>query len=111
MPQTNKLFQTPPYAVEDSLRRIGLNLRIARKRRKLTIAQVAEKIGAGVRAISDAEKGKPSTAISVYIALLWAYDLLCDIKDVASPLKDVEGLHLAELKAGHSLRTAIDNDF
>ncbi len=32
----------------------------------LTIKDVAEKIGAGPRAVMDAEKGKPSTSIAVY---------------------------------------------
>jgi transcriptional regulator with XRE-family HTH domain len=96
------------------LKQLGQNLRIARKRRRLSVAQAAEKIGTGVRAISDAEKGKPSTAISVYAALLWVYDLIDDMKDVASPIKDAEGLHLAMLKEsrrGRSLKSEMDNDF
>ncbi|MDR0631534.1 MAG: hypothetical protein LBF66_03135 [Holosporales bacterium] len=114
MPQNNQLFQAPPYAVERAIKRIGANLRVARKRRKLSIAQVAEKIGAGVRVISDAERGKPSTAISVYMALLWVYDLLGDVSDVASPLKDSEGLRLAalrEARGSRSLKADMDNDF
>ncbi|GHT92997.1 hypothetical protein FACS1894122_07570 [Alphaproteobacteria bacterium] len=114
MSQRNQLFQTPPYMVDVMLKQLGQNLKIARKRRRLSIAQVAEKIGTGVRAISDAEKGKPSTAISIYMALLWSYDLISDMKDVANPLKDAEGLHLAmqkESRHGRSLKSEMDNDF
>ncbi len=28
----------------------------------------------------DAEKGKASTGIGVYVALLWVYDLLCALE-------------------------------
>ena len=45
--------------VEQTLKRLGANLRTARIRRRLTREQVARKIGAGIRAVSDAEKGKP----------------------------------------------------
>ncbi|MDR2781526.1 MAG: helix-turn-helix domain-containing protein [Holosporaceae bacterium] len=114
MPQRNQLFQATPYAIEETLKLLGQNLRIARKRRRLSIAQVAEKIGTGVRAISDAEKGKPATAISIYMALLWVYDFLGNMKGVADPLKDLEGLRLAALKESRndrSLKAELDNDF
>jgi len=61
----------------------------------LTIKEVAEKIGTGPRAVADAEKGKPSTGIAIYAALLWAYDLLASFEEVADPAKDEEGQALA----------------
>jgi len=45
---------SPPYPVEQALKRLGENLRVARTRRKLTIQQVAEKIGIGRRAVMQA---------------------------------------------------------
>lgn len=72
----NTLFQAPPFAVEQALRKLGTNLRIARLRRKQTIEQVAEKIGTGKRAIMAAERGNPFSLIAVYGALLWTYGLL-----------------------------------
>ena len=95
MTARNILTTAPPYAVEDALRRLGSNLRTARIRRKLTIREVAEKIGTGPRPVSDAEKGKPSTGVAVYIALLWTYRLLNRLDDVADPALDKEGLALA----------------
>jgi transcriptional regulator with XRE-family HTH domain len=114
MSKNNQLFQALPYAVEEALKRLGQNLKMARTRRRLTIGQVAEKIGTGERAVSDAEKGKPTTAVSTYMALLWIYDLINDMKDVANPLKDEEGLRLAllkETKRGLTLKSELDNDF
>ena len=66
MTTRNKLSTAPPYAVEQTLQRLGANLRTARLRRNLTLAEIAEKIGTGVRAVADAERGKPSTGIAVY---------------------------------------------
>ena len=46
----------------------------------------------------DAEKGKASTGIGVYAALLWVYDLLEPLEDLANPAKDEQGLTLAAAK-------------
>lgn len=113
MPKKNQLLSAPPYPVERSIKQLGANLRTARLRRKLTIEEMAQKIGTGPRAVSDAEKGKPSTGIAVYVALLWALDLLNQMQDVADPAKDAEGQTLALSREPTRARQRgdIDNDF
>ena len=113
MSRRNALLGAPPHDVEAALRRLGANLRVARLRRRLTLAQIAEKIGTGVRAVMDAEKGKPSTSIGVYAALLWAMGMLPDLQRLADPATDVEGHALALHREGTRARAAkgLDNDF
>ena len=113
MANINKLLEAPPYAVEHGIKRLGENLRTARIRRRHTIQEVAQKIGTGVRAVMDAEKGKPSTSIAVYVALLWAYDLLQPLEDIANPSKDELGLAYDAARAPSRVRSAggLDNDF
>lgn len=110
---TNKLLLAPPYLVEQTLKHLGANLRIARLRRNLTIEEVAEKIGTGVRAVRDAEKGKPSTATVIYLALLWAFDLIHQIDELADPTKDEKGqiLALARERGRARHKKEADNDF
>ncbi|GMQ76235.1 MAG: hypothetical protein BMS9Abin01_1503 [Gammaproteobacteria bacterium] len=113
MTRKNTLTSAPPYAVEQALKRLGANLRTARLRRNLTIEDVAEKIGTGRRAVMDAEKGKGSTSAAVYIALLWACDLLDQMNDIADPALDEEGLSLSLSKdrARARAKEGLDNDF
>jgi len=113
MARKNTLTSAPPYAVEKALNRLGANLRTARLRRNLTIEEVAEKIGTGRRAVMDAEKGKGSTSSAVYIALLWAYDLLGRFRDIADPALDIEGLNLSLSKerARSRVTEGLDNEF
>ena len=54
MTARNKLLMAPPYAVEQILKRLGANLRTARLRRNLSIGEMAEKIGTGIRGVADA---------------------------------------------------------
>jgi len=113
MVATNQLLKAPPYPVEQALKRLGENLRTARIRRNYTIEDVAEKIGTGRRAVMDAEKGKPSTGVGIYAALLWAYDLLGPLDDLANAAKDEQGLTLASAKEKTRARKSagLSNDF
>jgi transcriptional regulator with XRE-family HTH domain len=113
MTAKNTLITAPPYPVEQTLRRLGADLRTARLRRNLTIEDVAGKIGTGPRPVADAEKGKPSTSVAVYVALLWAYDLLEQMTGVADPALDEEGLSLSLSRERVRARekTGLDSDF
>lgn len=117
MSRKNQLFDNTPYAIEQSLKKLGSDLRTARVRRKLTVVEVANKIGTGIRAVSDAEKGKASTGVGIYVALLWAYDLIEQMNNVADPIYDIEGQRLAlsrertRVRHSSTLNGEIDNDF
>jgi transcriptional regulator with XRE-family HTH domain len=109
----NKLQKAPPYPVEQALKHLGENLRTARIRRRMTVADVAERIGTGPRAVMEAEKGKASTGIVVYAGLLWLYDLLGPLEELADPLKDKEGLAPQSAKGSVRVRKSggLDNNF
>ena len=113
MAARNPLLAAPPHAVEMVLKRLGANLRTARTRRNLTVAEVAEKIGTGRRAVMDAEKGQPSSSIAIYAALLWAYDLIGQLDEVADPLRDERGqaLALAHERKRARKPAGLSNDF
>lgn len=114
MPRTKTaLLSSPPYLVENTLRRLGSNLRAARLARNLRLDQVAEKIGTGRRAVADAEKGRPGTAVAVYLALLWTYDLMGPVSQLAAPATDAVGLASVARRerARSSTSSDLDNDF
>jgi transcriptional regulator with XRE-family HTH domain len=113
MAKKNTLTAAPPYAVEQAIKRLGSNLRTARLRRNLTIEDVADKIGTGPRAVSDAEQGKITTGIAVYTALLWTYDLLGPLDQLADPATDEEGLALSNRRerARAEKPEELDSDF
>ena len=113
MARKNVLTSSPPYPVEQAIKRLGANLRTARLRRNLTIEDVAGKIGTGRHAVLAAEKGKPSTSIAVYTALLWSYDLLRAMETLADPGLDETGLAMAERRkrARAEKSGELDSDF
>lgn len=113
MAKKNKLLEAPPFEVEQSLKRLGENLRIARIRRSFTIDDVAERIGTGPRAVMDAERGRPATGMVVYAALLWLYDRLDALDAAADPSVDEVGLslELAHRRTRVRKKRGDDDDF
>ena len=107
------LLSTPPYEVETALKRLGANLRTARLRRNITLADVAKRIGASREVVGEAEHGKPSTSIAIYPALLWSYGLVERLGSLADPATDDEGLRLASLRERRNASTPqpLDDDF
>lgn len=107
------LHTTPSYEVEAALKRLGADLRTARLRRNVTMIEAAERLGVGREAIADAERGKPSTSVAIYAALLWSYGLIERLASLAEPLADEEGLRLASLNERQRARVgqALDDDF
>ena len=111
MKARNPLLAAVPYQVEQSLQKLGANLKAARLRRNLTIAEVAQKIGTSRFVIADAENGKPSTGIVVYAALLWTYGLIEPLSDLADPALDEEGTTLSLKRKRARSGRKLDNDF
>ncbi len=103
----------PPFEVERALTSLGTNLRTARLARNLSIEQAAAKIGVGYRTVATAEAGKPGTAVGVYLSLLWIYDLLGQVHELADPLRDplVQRAARTRERAYPSREGALDNDF
>jgi len=113
MSKRNPLSSTPPYPVDRALKQLGDNLRTARVRRQMTIDEVASRIGTGPRAVMDAEKGKATTGIVVYTALLWLFDLLEPFERLADPALDQEGMSLSLTRDPKRTRKSggLDSDF
>ncbi len=112
--RVSKIAQSPPYAVEQALTALGSNIRTARLRRKLSHAQLAEKIGISRYAMADIEAGKATTAVAAYIGALWALGLLDGFDQIAHPDKDTEGKTLEAARrpgTAPKRRKELDDDF
>ncbi len=91
MSRKSKIADAPPAAVQETLERLGRNIRTARVRRKLPQGELARRIGISRFVVADIERGKPSSGIAAYVGALWAMGLLDDLRAVADPDRDEEG--------------------
>ena len=86
------------------LREFGENLKLARKRRKLTLEQVSERAGIARSTLWLIEKGSPGVAMSAYLQVLFVLGLEKDLLKVAADdllgrkLQDIELLSTRQEK-------------
>jgi transcriptional regulator with XRE-family HTH domain len=66
------------------LRELGENLKLARKRRKLSVIQVAERAGIARSTLWMIEKGNPAVAMSAYLQVLIILGLEKDLLKVSA---------------------------
>lgn len=85
----------PSTAVRRALRKLGSDLRDARRRRKLTTMVVAERAFTTRKTLQRIEVGDHAVSIGIYASVLQALGLLDRLVDVASPAADELGLKLA----------------
>lgn len=84
----------PKYTA--NLEKMGENIKLARKRRKLTMIQVAERAGIARSTLYLIEKGEPSVAMGAYFNVLRVLGLQDDFLKLADD--DVFGRKLQDLE-------------
>ena len=68
-----------PRKLEQKMQVVGEQIKLARLRRNLSVAQVAERATCSPLTISRIEKGAPTVAIGIYLRVLYALQLDNDI--------------------------------
>lgn len=57
------------------LKELGVNIQLARLRRRFSSAQVAERAGIGIKTVYHIEQGMPTVAIGSYLQVLFVLGL------------------------------------
>ena len=68
-----------PRKLEEKKKVVGEQIKLARLRRDLSLAQVAERATCSPLTVSRIEKGSPTVAIGIYLRVLYALQLDDDI--------------------------------
>jgi len=77
-----------PVVIRQAVKELGENISMARRRRRVTQAQLATRMMVSTPTISRIEKGDPSVSIAFYYSALWSLGLLKDVKGIANPDAD-----------------------
>lgn len=102
----------PPYEVAEATRALGMQLRTARKRRRMLQSELAQKAGVGEKTIRRLEKGDDGVSMGHVLSVLWALGLLPTAKALANPETDDHGKTLELARLPKRVRSAApDNDF
>jgi DNA-binding XRE family transcriptional regulator len=86
------------YILCQELKKLGSDLKNARKRRNIKTASMAEKIGVTRATLDRMEKGEPSVSIGVYLTAIYTLDSrkLKEFTSLFSREKDVLGKNILD---------------
>lgn len=72
-----------PTRVRNNLKTVGSQIKMARKRRKLSLAVIAERAQCSQLTLIRIEKGEPTVSIGIYARVLYALGLDNDLTLIA----------------------------
>lgn len=87
---------TLPIPVRRALRKLGEDIRDARRRRRIPVAIMAERASISRTTLNKVEKGEPGVSIGAYATVLFALGLADRLAGLADASTDVVGLELEE---------------
>jgi len=92
MIQKNLAQQSLPPAILKSLTQLGERIRIARKRRSITMEDMASRMFITRKTLARLEKGDPGVSFAVFASALWVLGLDKDLLNIAVPEQDEVGI-------------------
>ena len=85
-----------PIPVTRALRKLGHDIRDARRRRRIPVAILAERASISRMTLNKVEKGDPGVSLGAYATVLFVLGLLDRLSDLADPKNDAAGLEFEE---------------
>ena len=93
-----------PIPVRRSLRKLGRDIRDARRRRRIPAAIVAQRASISRTTLVKVEKGDPGVAMGIYATVLFVMGMSDRLADIADPKNDPVGLQLEEERLPQRIR-------
>ena len=94
--KSSKAIPALPLPVRRALRKLGQDLSAARRRRRLSMAVLAERALVSRNTLTRAERGDPGVSMGIYATVLFVLGMVERIGELADAKGDVLGLALAD---------------
>jgi hypothetical protein len=85
-----------PIPVTRALRKLGHDIRDARRRRRIPVAILAQRASISRTTLNKVEKGDPGVSVGAYATVLFVLGMVDRLADVADAKNDAAGLELEE---------------
>jgi DNA-binding XRE family transcriptional regulator len=112
MPNQNTKPADYPQAVLQQIALLAQNIVIARKRRKETQAQWAQRLGVSQPTMARIERGDPSVSMASYVMCMWLINQAQGLAELIAPQNDLASLEqeVARARPRRAARTAAQKD-
>ena len=85
-----------PPSVRRTLHKLGRDMSAARRRRRLTMALMAERAFISRNTLARVERGDPGVSLGIYATVLFVLGWVDRVGELAAPAADLVGLSLEE---------------
>lgn len=102
--KASQLGSDLPLPVVRALRKLGQDIRDARRRRRIPVAVAAERASISKTTWLKVEKGDPGVLVGTYAKVLFVLGLVENIAQLADPADDSVGLRLEEEQLPRRIR-------
>ena len=92
--RTSRSSVVLPIPVRHALRKLGHDIRDARRRRRIPVALAAQRASISRTTLVKIEKGEPGVAFGIYATVLLVMGMVERLADLADPKNDAVGLQL-----------------
>lgn len=93
-----------PIPVQRGLRKLGGDIRDARLRRRVQVAELAERASLSRTTLAKIEKGSPGVSMGAYARVLFSLGMMDRLADLADARHDALGLQLEEERLPQRVR-------
>lgn len=97
---------TLPIPVTRALRKLGHDIKDARRRRRIAMAIVAQRASVSKPTLIRVERGDPSVSIGSYATVLFVMGMVDRLADLADAKNDPVGMQLEQEKLPKRIRGA-----
>jgi hypothetical protein len=104
--RTSRSSVVLPIPVRRALRKLGHDLRDARRRRRIPLAIAAQRASISRTTLSKIEKGDPGVALGHYATVIFVMGMVHRLADLADPKDDSVGLQLEAEHLPQRIRNA-----
>jgi len=89
-------ISTLPVAARKSLKKLGLDITVARKKRRISTVSMAERAFLSRSTLLRIEKGDPTVSMGAYLSVLVILGMASRIGEIADRVHDTLGLDIEE---------------
>ncbi|MCG2753586.1 MAG: helix-turn-helix domain-containing protein [Desulfobacteraceae bacterium] len=99
-----------PLDMTEAVTRLGEHIRIARKRRAMTLEELASRMFVTRKTLARLENGDPGVSLAVLASALWALGFEKDLSGVALPETDKVGIYKERQRLPKRVRASLESD-
>ncbi len=96
--------QALPLGVRRALQKLGMDVSSARRRRRISVALMAERAFISRTTLARVEKGDPGVSMGIYASVLFVLGMADRLADLADAARDPVGLSLEEERLPRRIR-------